>query len=42
MHKIKQVNGTFCPVFHNYSISEEDHWEGFKTLFNLILNSVDA
>lgn len=38
---IKQVNGTFCPVFHNYSISDDDHWEGFKELFNLTLNSLN-
>ena len=41
MDRIKQVNGTFVPVFHNYSFSEEERWEGFKELFNLILDTGD-
>ncbi|TCK68559.1 hypothetical protein DFQ05_0067 [Winogradskyella wandonensis] len=39
--KIKIVQGTFCPVFHNYSLADDGEWEGFKELFNLILKSVD-
>lgn len=38
---IKAVNGEFVSVFHNYTFSEEKEWEGFKELFNLILDSVD-
>lgn len=38
---VKQVNGTFVPVFHNYSFSNEERWNGFKELFNIILESVD-
>ncbi|OBQ56027.1 polysaccharide deacetylase family protein [Tamlana sp. s12] len=38
---IKAVNGEFVPVFHNYTFSEDKEWEGFKELFNLILDSVD-
>lgn len=39
--KIKLVNGTFSPVFHNYTFSEESRWKGFKSLFNLILDSAN-
>ncbi len=41
LDNIKQVNGTFSPVFHNYSISDDNAWNGFKELFNLTLNSVN-
>ncbi|MEP5253601.1 MAG: polysaccharide deacetylase family protein [Winogradskyella arenosi] len=36
---VKAVNGTFTPVFHNYSFSDLERWKGFRTLFNLILES---
>ncbi|MDX1470834.1 MAG: hypothetical protein R3213_05005, partial [Flavobacteriaceae bacterium] len=36
---VKKVDGTFIPVFHNYTFSNEPKWKGFKKLFNLILNS---
>lgn len=39
--QVKQVNGTFVPVFHNYSFSGISRWKGFKELFNIILESVD-
>lgn len=39
--QVKQVNGEFVPVFHNYTFSNIDRWNGFKELFNMILNSVD-
>lgn len=39
---IKLVNGTFSPVFHNYSLSDDETWKGFRSLFNQILNSVNA
>ncbi|WP_194766117.1 polysaccharide deacetylase family protein [Tamlana sp. I1] len=41
INSIKAVNGLFVPVFHNYTFSEDKKWEGFKELFNLILDSVD-
>lgn len=37
--KVKNVNGTFTAVFHNYSFSEIERWEDFKELFNIILYS---
>lgn len=37
--EIKNVNGTFIPVFHNYTFSEDERWNGFDTLFKNILNS---
>ncbi|GGZ79291.1 polysaccharide deacetylase family protein [Algibacter mikhailovii] len=39
--EVKQVNGSFIPVFHNYTFGDDMRWKGFKELFNLILNSVD-
>lgn len=40
--KIKRVNGTFSPVFHNYTFSDDDPWKGYKTIFNIILDSVNV
>jgi len=37
--EVKNVNGTFIPIFHNYTFSNEERWQGFKTLFNNILDS---
>lgn len=39
--EIKNVNGTFMPIFHNYSFSDEERWKGFRELFSLILESPD-
>ncbi|MBJ6366845.1 polysaccharide deacetylase family protein [Snuella sedimenti] len=39
--EIKNVNGEFVPVFHNYTFSDTERWEGFKELFNIILDSVN-
>ncbi|RNC83494.1 MAG: hypothetical protein ED556_13130 [Winogradskyella sp.] len=41
INSIKAVDGTFCPIFHNYSFSDDGTWLGFKVLFNTILKSVD-
>jgi len=37
--EVKAVNGVFTPIFHNYSFSDLDRWKGFRSLFNLILDS---
>ena len=37
--QVKKVNGTFVPVFHNYSFSDEERWRDFKELFNIIMAS---
>ena len=37
--EVKAVNGIFTPVFHNYSFSDLERWKGFRSLFNLILES---
>ncbi len=42
INEIKQVNGEFIPVFHNYSFSDEERWRGFKELFNIILESAET
>lgn len=39
IQEVKQVDGDFVPVFHNYTFSDSKTWEGFKDLFNLILDS---
>ncbi|MFV9550081.1 polysaccharide deacetylase family protein [Algibacter sp. PT7-4] len=39
INEIKQVEGEFVPVFHNYTFSDSRRWKGFKDLFNLILDS---
>ena len=37
--EVKKVNGTFTPVFHNYTFSDESKWKDFKELFNIIIDS---
>ena len=37
--EVMKVNGTFTPVFHNYTFSDEERWKGFKKLFKLIMHS---
>lgn len=37
--EVKNVNGTFVSVFHNYTFSDDDRWNGFDSLFKIILNS---
>ena len=39
IREVKKVNGTFTPVFHNYTFSDESKWKGFKELFNTIIDS---
>ncbi|AEH00283.1 polysaccharide deacetylase family protein [Lacinutrix sp. 5H-3-7-4] len=36
--EVKKVNGTFVPVFHNYTFSKISTWKHYKELFNTILN----
>jgi len=38
---VKQVNGTFTPVFHNYTFGLDERWKGFKKLFIQVLESSD-
>ncbi|MBD0830711.1 polysaccharide deacetylase family protein [Aestuariibaculum sediminum] len=37
--QVKQVNGEFVPIFHNYTFSDINRWQGFKELFNIILDA---
>lgn len=39
INEIKKVNGTFAPVFHNHSFSDEERWKGFRDLFTYVLDS---
>ncbi len=39
--EIKAVNGTFTPIFHNYSFGNIPRWNGFRELFNLVLDSAN-
>ncbi len=39
--QVKQVNGTFTPIFHNYSFSDDILWKGYRELFTMILESAN-
>jgi len=39
INAVKQVNGTFTPLFHNYTFGDEPRWNGFRELFGMILDS---
>ena len=39
INEVKKVDGEFVPVFHNYTFSDAIRWNGFKELFNIILES---
>jgi hypothetical protein len=39
MAQVKLVGGVFTPIFHNYSFSDLERWQDFKSLFNIILES---
>lgn len=41
INEVKAVNGTFTPIFHNYTFSDLERWKGFRSLFNLILESAE-
>ncbi len=41
IQQVKQVHGTFTPVFHNYTFGDDVRWKGFRDLFGVILDSVD-
>lgn len=41
IREIKNVDGTFVPVFHNYSFSDLERWVGFRELFKTVLESID-
>ncbi|WP_298530503.1 polysaccharide deacetylase family protein [uncultured Algibacter sp.] len=38
---VKKVNGTFIPLFHNYTFNDDVRWKGFKELFNIIIDSAN-
>ena len=39
IHQVKQVNGVFTPIFHNYTFGDDQRWKGYRDLFTLILES---
>ncbi|WP_142783919.1 polysaccharide deacetylase family protein [Changchengzhania lutea] len=41
IQEIKKVDGEFTPIFHNYTFSDDSRWDGFKELFNIIIESTD-
>lgn len=41
INEVKAVNGTFTAIFHNYTFSDLQRWQGYRSLFNLILESVE-
>jgi len=41
IRQVKQVNGIFTPIFHNYTFGDDQRWKGFRDLFTLILESAN-
>lgn len=41
IEQVKRVQGTFTPVFHNYTFGNEPQWKGFRELFTIILKSTN-
>jgi len=39
INEVKAVNGTFIPLLHNYTFSDEPKWQHYKALFKFILKS---
>ena len=37
MQKVKAVNGTFVSVWHNESLSDQDIWKGWKSVYEQLL-----
>ena len=33
--EVKKVNGTFISLFHNDTLSENNHWKGWSTIYKL-------
>ena len=42
INSVKRVNGTFTPVFHNYTFGNDERWNGFKKLFTQVLESTNV
>ena len=40
--EVKNVNGEFVSVFHNYTFGTSEIWKDYKELFNIILDATDA
>jgi len=38
---VKNVNGEFVSVFHNYTFGSAENWKHYKELFNIILDSTN-
>jgi hypothetical protein len=41
IYEVQKVNGTFTPVFHNYTFNDSERWKGFRDLFALIIDSAN-
>ncbi|WP_299364668.1 polysaccharide deacetylase family protein [Winogradskyella sp.] len=41
INHIKAVNGTFVPIFHNYTFADIERWKGYRALFNLIIETAE-
>ncbi|TCC94125.1 hypothetical protein EZ428_04930 [Pedobacter frigiditerrae] len=39
MSNVKLVNGTFCSLWHNESLSESGKWKGWKTVYDEMLKN---
>ncbi len=36
--EVKNVNGTFVSLFHNETLSENNHWKGWSEIYNKMVN----
>ena len=41
LNQIKDVNGTFVPIFHNYTFNEEEQWKNFRKLYSELLKKIN-
>ena len=41
IREVKAVNGTFTAIFHNHTFSDLQQWKGYRSLFNLVLESTE-
>lgn len=41
LDQIKKVNGTFVPIFHNYTFNENEQWKNFRKLYSELLKKIN-
>lgn len=41
IHEVRSVNGTFCAIWHNQNLCESDGWEGWRAVYEQVLDYAD-